>query len=292
MDVGLEEGLRASLVMLALEMGLSDTVLDDVDVLAAAASTAYDISTVLSSLHEALQRTNAAEWTEAICQEIDSLTHSNMFTKVKQVPASFTLIGSKFVFSLKRDVSGKVIWYKARLVAQGFSQQEGIDYTNTFAPVVRLTSSWITLTIATSLNLEIDHLDVETALLNGKIDEETYMQAPKGFEKLGLDLGSLWGLHGSLYSLKQALLIWNQLLDGVLKSFGWHRLLLDWCIYVWHDSRGRLMILAVHVDDMLLAGNNHELMEEAKTWLGKQFKIKDMGTLNLVISLEVICDKE
>src|SRR5258706_16002059 len=137
----------------------------------------------------------------------------------------------------------------------------------------------------------MDHLDVETAFLNGKINEEIYMQVPKGFEKLDLDLGNLWRLHGLLYGLKQAPLIWNRLLNKVLKSFGWCRLLLDWCIYIWHDSKAHLMILAVHVNDMLLAGNSCELMEEAKTWLAKHFKIKDMGNPKLVVSLEVICDK-
>jgi len=147
------------------------------------------------------------------------------------------------------------------------------------------------LAIATNLDLKMDHLDIETAFLNGKIDEEIYMWAPKGFEKLGLDLGNLWRLHSSLYGLKQAPLIWNRLLDKVLKSFGWCRLLSDWCIYVWHDSRGHVMILVVHVDDMLLAGSSCELMDGAKTWLAKHFKIKDMGSPKLIVGLEVIQDE-
>ena len=288
---GVEQELRASLAMLTQETGSVSTV-EDVTILAATTSTDGDISTAPTSLHEALQRPDATDWIEAIRREVDSLTHTNTFVEVDQVPASFTPIGSKFVFSLKKDVNGKIVRYKARLVAQGFSQREGIDYTNTFAPVVRLTSIRITLAIATHLDLKIDHLDVETAFLNGKIDEEIYMRAPKGFEKLGLDLGSLWRLHGSLYGLKQAPLIWNKLLDNVLKSFGWRRLSSDWCIYIWRDSKGHLMILAVHVDDMLLAGNNRELMEEAKVWLAKNFKIKDMGSLKLVIGLEVIRNEE
>ena len=104
-------------------------------------------------------------------------------------------------------------------------------------------------------------------------------------------MGNLWKLHGSLYGLKQALLIWNKLLDNVLKSFGWRRLSSDWCIYIWRDSKSHLMILAVHVDDMLLAGNSRELMEDAKTWLAKHFKIKDMGNPKLVVGLEVIRDE-
>jgi hypothetical protein len=285
-DEELEQGLWAS--MLALEHGLPDDTVEDVGVLAVTTGANRDISIAPSSLHEALQGSDATEWTEAIRWEMDSLTHTNTFVEVDQVPTPFTPIGSKFVFSLKRDVSGKVIRYKARLVAQGFSQREGIDYTSTFAPVVRLTSIRITLAIATNLNLKMDHLDVETTFLNGRIDEEIYMWAPRGFEKLGLDVGNLWRLHGLLYGLKQALLIWNKLLDRVLKSFGWHRLSSDWCIYIWHDSGGRFMILAVHVDDMLLAGNSCELMEEAKAWLVKHFKIKDMGDPRLMVGLEII----
>ena len=118
------------------------------------------------------------------------------------------------------------------------------------------------------------------------------MQAPKGFEKLGLDVGNLWRLHGSLYGLKQVPLIWNKLLNKVLKSFGWCRLSSDWCIYIWCDSKERLMILAVHIDDMLLAGNDHELMEEGKVWLAKHFTIKDMGTPKLIVGLKVIHNEE
>src|SRR5258706_1144825 len=290
-DVGWEQALWASLTMLALELGSPIGTVDEVTVLAATADSNSDISIALSSLHEALWRPDATEWTDAIRREMDSLTHTNTFVKANQVPSLFTPIGSKFVFSLKRDVSGKVIWYKARLVAQGFSQREGINYTNTFTPVVRLTSIRIALAIATNLDLKMDHLDVETAFLNGKINEEIYMRAPKGFEKLGLDLGNLWRLHGSLYGLKQAPLIWNRLLDKVLKSFGWRRLSLDWCIYVWCDSRGHVMILAVHVDDMLLAGSSCELMDGAKTWLAKHFKIKDIGSPKLIVGLEVIWDE-
>lgn len=287
---GLEQELQASLAMVGREFV---SVGDVEDVVALAATVAgCDISLAPSSLHEALQRPDAAEWIEAMRREMDSLTRSDTFAEVSQIPPSFTPIGSKFVYSLKKDVNGKVLRYKARLVAQGFSQREGIDYTNTFAPVVRLTSIRITLAIAAHLGLEMDHLDVETAFLNGKIDEEIYMRAPKGFEKLDLDIGSLWRLHGSLYGLKQAPLIWNRLLDDVLKSFGWRRLSSDWCIYLWRDTKGHLMILAVHVDDMLLAGNSRELMEEAKRWLAGHFKIKDMGSPKLVVGLEVIRDEE
>ena len=191
-DVEWEQPLQALLAMLVLELGPSSCTVDDVTVLAASIDPEQEVTVAPSSLHEVLQGPNATEWTDTIHQEMDSLTHSNTFVEVNQVPPPFTLIGSKFVFSLKRDVSGKVIWYKACLMAQGFSQREGIDYTNTFTPVVRLTSIRIALAITTNLDLKMDHLDMETVFLNGKIKEEIYMHAPKGFEKLGLDIGNLW----------------------------------------------------------------------------------------------------
>ena len=95
--------------MLALESGSPDEAMEDVVVLAATTNPNLDVSIVPSSLHEALQRSDATEWIEAIHQEMDSLTHTNTFTEVDQVPNSFTLIGSKFVFSHKKDVSGKII---------------------------------------------------------------------------------------------------------------------------------------------------------------------------------------
>ena len=108
-DAGLEEGLQASLAMLALELGLPDTTMEDVVVLAATASPNHNTSIALTSLHEALQRPDAAKWTEAIHHEMDSLTYTNTFVKVNQVPPMFTPIGNNFIFSLKKDVSGKVI---------------------------------------------------------------------------------------------------------------------------------------------------------------------------------------
>ena len=235
-DNGLEQGLQVWLAMLAQGSGEKDKSLEDIVILGATTTDCNVLNTALSSIHKALQSPDAMDCIAAMHREMDSLTHSDMFIEVNQVPSQFTLIGSKFVFSLKKDINGKVIWYKACLVAQGFSQQEGINYMNTFAPAVRLMSIPIALAIATHLNLKMDHLNIGTTFLNGKINKEIHMKVPKGFEKLELDVGNWWQLQGSLYSLNQAPLIWNKLLNKVLKLFGWNRLLLGWCIYIWCDE--------------------------------------------------------
>ena len=108
-DDGLEQELWASLVVLTQESGSPVSTTEDVTVLAATTGTDCDNTAAPTSLHEALQRPDTSDWIEAICWEVDSLTHTNTFSEVDQVPTSFTPIGSKFVFSLKKDVSGKVI---------------------------------------------------------------------------------------------------------------------------------------------------------------------------------------
>ena len=109
----LEQALQASLAILASELGPLDEAVEDIVVLAATTSTSGDISIPPSNLHKALQRPDAAQWIEAIRREMDSLTHTNTFVEVEQIPTPFTPIGSKFVFSHKKDVSGKITRFKA-----------------------------------------------------------------------------------------------------------------------------------------------------------------------------------
>jgi len=104
----LEQALQASLAILASELRPLDEAVEDIVVLAAPTSTSGDISIPPSNLHKALQWPDTAQWIEAICREMDSLTHTNMFVEVEQIPTPFTPIGSKFVFSHKKDVSGKI----------------------------------------------------------------------------------------------------------------------------------------------------------------------------------------
>lgn len=132
--------MQASLAMLAQGSGEEDKLLEDVVILAVTGTDCNISNVAPSSIHKVLQSPNTVDWIAAMHREMDSLTHSNTFIEVNQVPSQFTPISSKFVFSLKKDVNGRVIQYKACLVAQGFSQCEGIDYMNTFALVVRLTS--------------------------------------------------------------------------------------------------------------------------------------------------------
>ena len=117
--------------------------------------------------------------------------------------------------------------------------------------MARLASYHALLALAAKLNLETHHLDIETTFLNGTLDEEIYMRAP---DDSNTKSDGIWQLKKSLYGLKQASHIWNKLLDGTLKKLGFKRCNKDTCVYV-YQSNNAFIILAVHIDDMLIVSN-------------------------------------
>ena len=129
-------------------------------------------------------------------EKLDSLVRTETFTTVGR-STSMKTIPCKCVFTIKRDSLGNVSRYKARLVAQGFRQQHGIDYDQTFAPTLNISSVRLLLTIAVHLDYETAHLDVKTAFLNGVCREEIYMQPPEGTKSL--KTGKAWKLNKCLY---------------------------------------------------------------------------------------------
>ena len=164
-------------------------------------------------------------------------------------------------------------WYKVRLVARGFTQMPGIDFDQVFSPNVKLTSICILCSLAVCLQLHFHHLDVDTAFLNSKLQEELYMCLPHG---IGEYSNRLVCLCCSIYSLKQASCVWNQLLDSKLKTMGFCRIHADHCIYIL-CQKGYIVFLAVYVDDMGLLSNDLTFMQKIKDKIGQCFHIKDLG---------------
>jgi len=144
------------------------------------------------------------------------------------------------------------------------------------------------LSLAAKLNLEAHHLDIETAFLNGTLDEEIYMKAPDGIDTGN---GDIWKLRKSLYGLKQASHVWNKLLDSTLKKLGFNRCGKDTCVYSYRLGR-KFIILAVHVDNMLIVSNSNSELTEMKQNLTKHFKVKDLGNVKFLLGIEVIRDRK
>ena len=173
--------------------------------------------------------------------------------------------------------------YKLRIVARGFTQQEGVDYQEVFAPVANLESVRIIMSLAAKYDLELDQMDVSTAYLNGELEEELYMSPPPG---VPIQPGYCWQLKRSLYGLKQAGRTWNKTLDYTLGELRFTRLDAETCLYVLCKD-GKVCFLVVYVDDLLLAATNRTFMNSIKSDLSSTFKMRDLGAAKYILGIEV-----
>ena len=228
-----------------------------------------------NTVNEALASKNSSEWKDAIADELDSINRNNTYELVK-LPKGRKAIGSRIILKTKYDVDGNVAKRKARLVAKGYSQQYGVDYEDTFAPVVKYQSIRAILSIAAVQNWEIDQLDVKTAFLNGILEEEVYMEQPKGFEKPGME-DYVCRLIKSIYGLKQAPRAWYKRFDSHLLSLGFDRLDADHGIYYRNTEEGKT-ILCLWVDDSLLISSNQTVRDKIKQQLKSEFEMTEINS--------------
>jgi hypothetical protein len=173
-----------------------------------------------SSWNEAMNSIDAKQWQAAAEDEMRSLEKAKVFHLVPRSSTRGRVVTSKWVFKIKRLAECSIDRYKARLVARGFTQQAGIDYDETFAPVAKFQSIRTILALAAMNDLELHQMDVKTAFLYGSLEETVYMEQPQGFER-GKDM--VWKLDRSLYGLKQAPRAWYRTLDSSLKELGFTR---------------------------------------------------------------------
>ncbi|KAK1681229.1 hypothetical protein QYE76_042077 [Lolium multiflorum] len=190
---------------------------------------------------------------------------------------------------LRKDADGNITVYKARLVAKGFRQIQGVDYDETFSPVAKLKSVRILLAIAAFFDYEIWQMDVKTAFLNGDIEEELYMVQPKGFVD-PKNADKVCKLQRSIYGLKQASRSWNLRFDRVIKDFGFIRTHGEACIYK-KVSGSSVAFLILYVDDILLIGNDIELLSSVKGYLNKSFSMKDLGEAAYILGIKIYRDR-
>ena len=188
--------------------------------------------------------------------EIESIRHHNVWKLIPQseVPAGRCILGCCTVFLQKRDENNNVSHHKTRIVAKGFSQIEGIDYKETFTPVAHLESVRAVLSLAASMDWEINQFDVKTAFLHGELTEDIYMEQPEGQNEKGKEAW-VCKLQKSSYGLKQAGRCWYTRLYDEMHKAGFTRASVDHSIFVKNDKYGSAMV-TVHVDDMAAAADN------------------------------------
>ena len=155
------------------------------------------------TLCEAMAGSKHTKWLEAIHNELNAIREVGTWTLVDRTPAIQNIVGCKFVLQKKHGEDGQVTKFKAQLVAQGFSQCEGVDFSKTFVPVVKSSSLWVFLAICALKSWNIQQMDIKLAYLNAPIHEDIYMSQPKGFEEVGRE-SLVAKLNKGLYGLKQA----------------------------------------------------------------------------------------
>ena len=213
-------------------------------------------------------------WRKATQDEMDAL-HQNKTWTLTELPPGKKAIGCKWVFKIKKGSEGEVQRYKARLVAQGFSQKYGEDYDETFAPTVRYSSVRMLLSIAASKQLNVKHIDIATAFLHGQISEEIYMRQPKGFVKPHEE-HLVCKLQKGLYGLRQAARAWNQELHKMLTQLGYKQGNADKCLYS-KSGNGQFSYILAFVDDLIIATENDRDYAQIVQHLSKEVEVKELG---------------
>ena len=250
------------------------------------AALAFNAETYVGDVPETMEdiqkNENKDEWLKAVNSELNSLDENNTWTLV-DAPPNVKLINCKWIFKLKRDSNGNVSRYKARLVCKGCAQVKGYDYDETYAPVARLTTLRILLSIIVEDELFAYQLDVENAFLHGELHETIYKKVPPGVKENG---NQVCKLNKTLYGLKQAPREWNFTFDTYVNSLNFVQSDADKCLYIGKDENVGIFLL-LYVDDIILAGKDNEKIKTIKEKLKSRFRMKDMGRLSTFLGIDI-----
>ena len=214
-------------------------------------------------------------------EELNQFEKSKVWTLVP-LPKGQSAIRTKWVFRNKLDESGKVIRNKARLVAQGYNQEEGIDYDETFASVARLEAIEMLLACAVHKGFILFQMDVKSTFLNRFIVEEVFVKQPTGFEKENL-LHHVFKLSKALYG-KQAPRAWYERFSSFLLKNGFERGKVDTTLFTLH-KKNDLLIAQIYVDDIVFGATNQNLCKNFSELIQEEFEMSMMGELKFFLGL-------
>lgn len=200
-------------------------------------------------------------------------------------PSNKNVVGVKWLYRLKTDAKGSVVRYKARLVAKGFTQQYGVNYLETFAHVSRHETIRLILAVVAQRKRKLHQFDVKSAFLNGRLEEEIYAEQPPGFEEEGKE-DYVFRLHKALYDLKQAPRAWYSRIDEFFQQESFKRSDNDHALYT-KESHGKILVVCIYVDDLIVTGDDENMVEEFKTTMKNEFKMSDLGLLNYFLGMEI-----
>ncbi|KAA0053629.1 Beta-galactosidase [Cucumis melo var. makuwa] len=219
-----------------------------------------DSTIIPKNIYTALE---CPEWKNAVMEEIKAL-EKNRTWEICALPKGHKTVGCKWVFSLKYKADGTLDRHKARLVAKGFTQTYGIDYSETFSPVAKLNTVRVLLSVAVNKDWPLYQLDVK----------------------------NVCKLHKSLYGLKQSPRAWFDRFTTFVKSQGYSQGHSDHTLFTKASKTGKIAILIMYVDDIVLTGDDQTEISQLKQRMGDEFEIKDLGNLKYFLGMEVARSKE
>ncbi|GJZ69144.1 ribonuclease H-like domain-containing protein [Tanacetum coccineum] len=223
-------------------------------------------------------------WKQAMCDEYKALIDNNTWVLVPR-PPNVNIVRSMWLYKHKYNADGSLNRYKARLVANGRSQQQGIDCDETFSPVVKPATIRTVLSLAVSRQWPIHQLDVKNAFLHGHLKETVYMHQPPGFtDSAHSDYVCL--LQKSLYGLKQAPRAWFQRFSSYVIRAGFYHSKTDSSLFIFHKGPDTAYLL-LYVDDIILTASSTSLLQRIISLLHAEFAMTDLGPLNYFLGISV-----
>jgi len=271
------------------EGAMAAEVLEEAMAAQVAAEAAGALDADPTSYEEAMASPDREHWAKAI--EAELTAHATNGTwRLTTLPSGGRAMGFKWVFTRKRDAMGQVVRWKARLVAQGFSQRLGVDVFEVFAPVMHFKSLRCILVVVAVRDLELKQLDVPTAFLNAECKEDVYMKVPTG---VVAGQGQVCKLVKTLYGIKQAPREWNIEFNGSIVALGYTRCVSDTCVYVKQSRTGQSIIIPVFVDDAFPACATVDLPEMMADLevLMKKYKIPSIKDADVLLGMRVTRDR-
>lgn len=217
-------------------------------------------------------------------EEFDALTLNQTWQLVPP-PLGANIVSEKWVFHHKYNPDGSLSHHKARWVVRGFSQQHGVDFDETFSPIVKPTTIRIVLSLATSHSWPIHQLDVKNAFLHGHLNEVVYSQQPSDFVDPQHPT-HVCRLLKSLYGLKQAPRAWFQHFATFARTMGFTESKSDASLFILHRNNN-LEYLLLYVNDIILTASTHTLLRSIIQSLSTEFTMKDLGTLHHFLGISV-----
>ncbi|MBW0534400.1 hypothetical protein O181_074115 [Austropuccinia psidii MF-1] len=237
------------------------------------------ISKTSRTYNQAINSLEKDRWLKSISKELASMNQLHVWDVV-DLKSDYKLVGTTWVFRIKKDHLNNVVEYKARLCAQGFTQTPGVDFDKTYAPTGRLNSLRCLIAHAASKGLHFHQIDVKSAFLNAPLTEVVYLSIPQG---LDIDQRrSCLRLKKAIYGLKQAPLAWYQRLKEWLLKIGFSSCVLDPCVFF--RSKDSPTWLYIHVDDIAIFGKD---VLTFKDEIAQEFDIKDIGCADLMLGIKI-----